>query len=114
MECLCYELGEPDASGRRSPVPIPGSEFMMEVDTVIVAIGNGSNPIIRKTTEGLEVNARGNIIVDENKKTSLDRIYAGGDAVHGAATVNLAMGEGRAAAAAINAFLKNADATSPL
>ncbi len=105
MECLRYELGEPDASGRRSPVPIPGSEFLMAVDTVIVAIGNGSNPLISQTTEGLAVNKWGNIIVDENGKSSIDGIYAGGDIVLGAATVILAMGEGRRAAAAINAYL---------
>ncbi len=105
MECLRYELGEPDASGRRSPVPIPGSEFLMEVDTVIVAICNGSNPLISQTTEGLAVNKWGNIIVDETGKSSIDGIYAGGDIVLGAATVILAMGEGRRAAAAINAYL---------
>ncbi len=105
MECLRYELGEPDASGRRSPVPIPGSEFLMEIDTVIVAIGNGSNPLISQTTEGLAVNRWGNIIVDENGKSSIDGIYAGGDIVLGAATVILAMGEGRRAAASINAYL---------
>jgi len=105
MECLRYELGEPDASGRRSPVPIPGSEFLMAVDTVIVAIGNGSNPLISQTTEGLAVNKWGNIIVDETGKSSIDGIYAGGDIVLGAATVILAMGEGRRAAAAINAYL---------
>ena len=105
MECLRYELGEPDSSGRRRPVEIKGSEFMMEVDTVIVAIGNESNPMIRQTTDGLNTNKWGNIIVDENGKTSLDRVYAGGDIVLGAATVILAMGEGRRAAASINAML---------
>jgi glutamate synthase (NADPH/NADH) small chain len=105
IECLRYELGEPDASGRRSPVPIAGSEFLMDVDTVIVAVGNGSNPLISQTTEGLAVNRWGNIIVDENGKTSIDGIYAGGDIVLGAATVILAMGEGRRAAASINAYL---------
>ena len=105
MECLRYALGEPDASGRRRPVEIPGSEFMMDVDTVIVAIGNGSNPLISQTTDGLAVNKWGNIIVDENGKTSIDGIYAGGDIVLGAATVILAMGEGRRAAAAINRWL---------
>ncbi len=105
MECLRYELGEPDASGRRSPVPLAGSEFLMEVDTVIVAIGNGSNPLISQTTAGLQVNKWGNIIVDENGKSSIDGIYAGGDIVLGAATVILAMGEGRRAAASINAYL---------
>ncbi|MCL1921243.1 MAG: NADPH-dependent glutamate synthase [Kiritimatiellaeota bacterium] len=105
IECLRYELGEPDASGRRRPVEVPGSEFLMDVDTVIVAIGNGSNPLISQTTEGLAVSKRGNIIVDENGKTSVDGIYAGGDIVLGAATVILAMGEGRRAAAAINRWL---------
>ena len=105
IKCIRFELGEPDASGRRSPVEIPGSEFEFPVDTVIVAIGNGSNPLISRTTEGLAVNKRGNIIVDENNKTSVDGIYAGGDIVLGAATVILAMGEGRRAAAAINAYL---------
>ncbi|MCL2103657.1 MAG: FAD-dependent oxidoreductase, partial [Kiritimatiellaeota bacterium] len=105
MECLRYELGEPDASGRRRPVEIPGSEFLMDVDTVIVAIGNGSNPLISQTTDGLAVNKWGNILVDENGKTSIDGIYAGGDIVLGAATVILAMGEGRRAAAAINRWL---------
>lgn len=105
MECLRYELGEPDSSGRRRPVEIKGSEFMMEVDTVIVAIGNESNPLIRHTTQGLNTNKWGNIIVDENGKTSLDRVFAGGDIVLGAATVILAMGEGRRAAASINAML---------
>jgi glutamate synthase (NADPH/NADH) small chain len=106
IECLRYELGEPDESGRRSPVPIKGSEFLMEVDTVIVAIGNGSNPLISQTTEGLQVNKYGNIVVDESGKSSIDGIYAGGDIVLGAATVILAMGEGRRAAASINAYLK--------
>ncbi len=106
MECLRYTLGEPDDSGRRRPVEIPGSEFVMEVDTVIVAIGNESNPLIRQTTPGLAVNRRGNLVVaPETGKTSIDRIYAGGDIVLGAATVILAMGEGRKAAASINALL---------
>ena len=105
LECLRYELGEPDSSGRRSPVPIAGSEFLMEIDTVIVAIGNGSNPLISQTTKGLVVNKWGNITVDETGKTSIDGIYAGGDIVLGAATVILAMGEGRRSAASINAYL---------
>jgi glutamate synthase (NADPH) small chain len=105
MECLRYELGEPDASGRRSPVAIKGSEFLMDIDSVIVAIGNGSNPLISQTTDGLSVNKWGNIIVDELGKSSIEGIYAGGDIVLGAATVILAMGEGRRAAAAINAYL---------
>lgn len=106
MECLRYELGEPDDSGRRRPVVIPGSEFTIDVDTVIVAIGNGSNPLISQTTPRLVVNKWGNIKVDESQKTSVDRIYAGGDIVLGAATVILAMGEGRRAAKAINVMLE--------
>lgn len=105
MECVRYELGEPDSSGRRRPVEIPNSEFVMDVDTVIVAIGNSSNPLIKQTTAELETTKWGNIVTDENQKTSLDRVYAGGDIVLGAATVILAMGEGRKAAAAINAQL---------
>jgi glutamate synthase (NADPH) small chain len=105
MECLKYELGEPDDSGRRRPVPVEGSEFVIDVDTVIVAIGNGANPLIGQTTEGLELNKWGNIVVDDNCKTSLEGVYAGGDIVLGAATVILAMGQGRIAAAAINEYL---------
>ena len=105
IECLRYELGEPDDSGRRRPVPIEGSEFEIDLDTVIVAIGNDSNPLIRQTTPGLETNRWGNIVVDDAGKSSLDRIYAGGDIVLGAATVILAMGEGRKAAAAMNKML---------
>ncbi len=105
IECLRYELGEPDASGRRSPVPIEGSAFTLPMDAVIIAIGNASNPLIPQTTEGLEVNRRGNIIVDENQATSIPGVYAGGDIVLGAATVILAMGEGRRAAKGINSYL---------
>lgn len=105
MECLRYELGEPDSSGRRKPVEIKGSEFMIDVDTVVVAIGNDSNPLIKQTTDGLNTTKWGNIIVDENQKTSLDRVFAGGDIVLGAATVILAMGEGRRAAKSINELL---------
>ncbi len=106
MECLRYELGEPDSSGRRRPVEIKGSEFMMDLDTVIVAIGNDSNPLIKQTTPRLQTTKWGNIIVDENGQTSIPRVFAGGDIVLGAATVILAMGEGRRAAASINALLK--------
>ena len=106
IECLKYELGQPDDSGRRRPVPIKGSEFEIEVDTVIIAIGNGANPLIGQTTPGLEMNKWGNIIVDEKCKTSIAGVYAGGDIVLGAATVILAMGQGRNAAAAINEYLK--------
>jgi glutamate synthase (NADPH/NADH) small chain len=105
IECLKYKLGEPDESGRRRPIPIEGSEFQIEVDTVIIAIGNAANPLIRQTTPGLEFNKWGNIVVDENCKTSLEGVYAGGDIVLGAATVILAMGQGRIAAAAINQYL---------
>ena len=105
VECLRYELGEPDASGRRRPLPIPGSEFQIEVDTVIIAIGNLANPLIRQTTPGLEFNKWGNIVVDENCRTSLAGVFAGGDIVLGAATVILAMGQGRIAAAAMNDYL---------
>ncbi len=105
IECLHYKLGEPDESGRRRPIPIEGSEFILNVDTVIVAIGNGSNPLISQTTPGIATNKWGNIIVDENQKTSMDRVFAGGDIVLGAATVILAMGEGRKAAKAINEML---------
>jgi glutamate synthase (NADPH/NADH) small chain len=105
IECLEYKLGAPDESGRRRPVPIEGSEFTMDVDTVVVAIGNGANPLIRQTTPDLEFNKWGNIIVDENCKTLMEGVYAGGDIVLGAATVILAMGQGRVAAAAINEYL---------
>ena len=101
-----YQLGEPDASGRRSPVPIEGDTYEIEADMVVVAIGNGSNPLITATTPGLEANRRGNIVVEEGtNKTSIDGVYAGGDIVLGAATVILAMGEGKRAAKAINAKL---------
>jgi len=105
VECLKYQLGEPDESGRRRPVPIQGSEFRIDLDTVIIAIGNIANPLIRQTTPGLEFNKWGNIVVDENCKTSMECVYAGGDIVLGAATVILAMGQGRTAAAAINKYL---------
>jgi glutamate synthase (NADPH/NADH) small chain len=105
IECLRYQLGEPDESGRRRPIPIEGSEFRIDVDTVIIAIGNLANPLIRQTTPGLEFNKWGNIVVDEDCKTSMEGVYAGGDIVLGAATVILAMGQGRIAAAAINKYL---------
>jgi len=106
LEVLSYELGEPDDSGRRRPVPIRGSEQMLPYDTVIVAIGNESNPLISQTTPRLQVDRHGHIIVDERQKTSIERVYAGGDIVLGAATVILAMGEGRKAAQAINEILQ--------
>ena len=105
MRCIRMELGEPDASGRRRPVEIPGSEFVLDVDTVVMAIGTSPNPLIKDTTEGLEVNRRGGIIVNEDGLTSRPAVYAGGDAVTGAATVISAMGAGKTAARAIDAYL---------
>lgn len=102
MECIEMELGEPDASGRRRPIPKAGSEFVLNVDTVIVAIGNSPNPLIKSTTPGLDTQKWGGIIADEDGRTSKARVYAGGDAVTGAATVILAMGAGKKAAAAIH------------
>ncbi|MBQ9885560.1 MAG: NADPH-dependent glutamate synthase [Lachnospiraceae bacterium] len=106
LECIRMELGEPDASGRRKPVEIEGSEFVLDVDCVIVAIGTSPNPLIKSATKGLEVNKRGGIIVEEETGlTSRDMVYAGGDAVTGAATVILAMGAGKTAARAIDEAL---------
>ena len=101
VECLRYELGEPDESGRRRPVAIEGSEFIIDVDTVIVAIGNGANPLLQQTTPDLKFNKWGNIVVDENCKTSLEGVYAGGDIVWGGYGTS-GDGSGRIAAAAIN------------
>ena len=102
MRCVRMELGAPDASGRCSPVEIPDSEFVLDCDCVIMAIGTSPNPLIKSTTAGLEINRRGGIVVEEQTgKTSLDGVYAGGDAVTGAATVILAMGAGKTAARAI-------------
>ncbi len=107
MTCIKMELGEPDASGRRSPVAIDGSEFLLECESVIMAIGTSPNPLIKSTTPGLEINRRGGIVVaEETGKTSLEGVYAGGDAVTGAATVILAMGAGKTAARAIDEMLK--------
>ena len=105
MECIRMKLGPPDESGRRRPIPIKGSEFVMDVDTVIVAIGRTPNPIIQRTTEGLEVTRWGTIVTDENGKTSLEGVYAGGDIVTGEATVISAMGAGKKAARAIHEYL---------
>ena len=105
MRCIKMELGEPDASGRRRPVPIPGSEFELDVDAVIMALGTSPNPLIKNTTEGLEVNRKGGIIVDEAGLTSREAVFAGGDAVTGAATVISAMGAGKLAAASIDKML---------
>jgi glutamate synthase (NADPH) small chain len=106
VELLSYKLGEPDDSGRRRPVVIEGSESLLDVDTVIVSIGNDSNPLLKQTTSELETNKWGNIIADEDGRTSMERVWAGGDIVLGAATVILAMGQGRQAAAAINKMLE--------
>ena len=105
MECIRMRLGEPDASGRRRPIPIEGSEFIMNVDTVIIAIGGTPNPIIQRTTEGLQVTKWGTIVTDENGKTSIQGVYAGGDIVTGAATVISAMGAGKKAAKVIHQYL---------
>ena len=105
MECVRMELGEPDASGRRRPIAVEGSNFIMDIDCMIMAIGTSPNPLIRSTTQGLEANQHGCIVADENGLTSLPGVYAGGDAVTGAATVILAMGAGKKAAHAIDAYL---------
>lgn len=113
MTCIRMELGEPDASGRRSPVEVPGSEFLLECDCVIMSIGTSPNPLIKSTTQGLEVNRRGGIVVEESTgKTSLNGVYAGGDAVTGAATVILAMGAGKTAAKAIDGYLSGTPDTA--
>ncbi len=101
MKCIKMELGEPDEKGRRRPIPVEGSEFVLDVDTVIISIGTSPNPLIKDTTEGLDVNSRGGIIVTEDGLTTREAVYAGGDAVPGAATVISAMGAGKPAAAAI-------------
>jgi len=105
MECVCMELGPPDESGRRRPVPVKGSEFVMDTDTVIVAVGRTPNPIIQSTTEGLAVTKWGTIVTDENGKTNIEGVYAGGDIVTGEATVISAMGAGKKAAKAIHEYL---------
>lgn len=107
MKCIRMELGEPDASGRRSPVEIPGSEFELEVDTVIMSLGTSPNPLISSTTIGLDTDKRKCIIADETGKTTKEGVYAGGDAVTGAATVILAMEAGKAGAKGIHEFLSN-------
>jgi len=108
MKCIKMELGEPDASGRRKPVEIPGSEFVMELDAVSCHLGTSPNPLISSTTKGLDINKRKCIVAEEeNGKTSKEGVYAGGDAVTGAATVILAMGAGKAGAKGIDEFLSN-------
>lgn len=107
MECIKMELGEPDESGRRSPVPIEGSNYNLDVDTVIMSIGTSPNPLIRTTTHGLDANKRGCLIVNEDMLTTKEGVYAGGDAVTGAATVILAMGAGKTAAKSIDEYIKS-------
>jgi glutamate synthase (NADPH/NADH) small chain len=107
IKCIRMELGEPDASGRRRPIEVPGSEFTLDVDTVIMALGTSPNPLIRSTTPGLETNRRGCLVVGEDGvSTTREGVFAGGDAVTGAATVILAMGAGKKAAAAIDEYIK--------
>ena len=101
------ELGEPDASGRRRPIVKEGSNFTLDVDCMIMSIGTSPNPLIRTTTEGLEANKWGCLVADENGATTREGVYAGGDAVTGAATVILAMGAGKTAAAGIDEYIKN-------
>ena len=107
MNCIRMELGEPDASGRRRPIEVPGSDFVLEVDTVIMSLGTSPNPLIRSTTPGLDTNKKGCLIVNEDEMTTRDGVFAGGDAVTGAATVILAMGAGKKAAAAIDKYLQD-------
>ena len=107
IECIKMELGEPDASGRRRPIPVEGSNFELPVDTVIMSLGTSPNPLIRTTTEGLEANKHGCLIADDNLATTREGVYAGGDAVTGAATVILAMGAGKTAAASIDEYIQN-------
>lgn len=107
VKCIRMELGEPDESGRRSPVAVPGSEFEIETETVIMSLGTSPNPLIAKTTGGLETNRRGCLVADENGATTRAGVFAGGDAVTGAATVILAMGAGRKAAAAIHEYVSS-------
>lgn len=107
MECVSMELGEPDESGRRRPVEIKDSNFVLDVDCMIMAIGTSPNPLIRSTTEGLETNRKGCLIADDNGATTREGVFAGGDAVTGAATVILAMGAGKTAAKAMDAYIQN-------
>ena len=106
VECLKMELGEPDASGRRRPVPMPGSEFLVEIDTAVISIGSGANPLLTQSTPGLTLNKWGNIVADpKTGKTMKPKVWAGGDIVTGAATVILAMGAGRLASNSMHDFL---------
>ena len=107
MKCIRMELGEPDASGRRRPIAVPDSEFMLDVDTVIMSLGTSPNPLIRSTTPGLDTNRKGCLIVDENEMTTRQGVFAGGDAVTGAATVILAMGAGKKGADSIDKYIQS-------
>ncbi len=106
MVCIRMELGEPDDSGRRRPIEIEGSEFVLDVDTVIMSLGTSPNPLISSTTKSLDINKKRCLITDENGQTSKEGVFAGGDAVTGAATVISAMGAGKTAAASIDEYLK--------
>jgi glutamate synthase (NADPH/NADH) small chain len=107
LSCVKMQLGEPDESGRRKPTAVDGSDFVLDVDSVIMALGTSPNPLIRSTTEGLETNKKGCFIVDENLMTTKQGVFAGGDAVKGAATVILAMGAGKKAAKSIDEYLES-------
>ena len=107
LECMKMELGEPDASGRRRPVPVPGSEYVLDVDTVVIAIGTSPNPLVPRSTPGLDVSRHGTVVADQKSGlTTKEGVYAGGDAVTGAATVIEAMGAGKRAAAAIDEYVR--------
>ena len=110
MKCIKMELGEPDEKGRRRPMPVEGSNFVLEVDAMIDALGTSPNPLLRMTTPGLEADKHGCLIADEKGKTTHEGVFAGGDAVTGAATVILAMGAGKTAATAIDEYIKNKNA----
>jgi len=107
MECIEMELGEPDAKGRRRPVPKPNSNFIMSVDTVVIALGTTPNPLVPATTPGLATHPEGTLVVDKDGRTTKSGVWAGGDAATGAATVISAMGAGRTAAVSINDYLKS-------
>ncbi|NOZ64653.1 MAG: FAD-dependent oxidoreductase, partial [Caldiserica bacterium] len=107
VKCLKMKLGEPDESGRRRPVPIPDSEFILDIDTLVVAIGQGPNPLLPSTVKGLRLGRKGNIEVDEKGATSIPGVFAGGDIVTGAATVIEAMGSGRKAAFSIHEYISS-------
>ena len=107
LKCIQMELGEPDEKGRRKPIEVPGSEFEMECDSVIMALGTSPNPLLRKVTPDMEYNEKGGIVADENGVTTKPGVFAGGDAVTGSATVIKAMGAGKKAAAAIDRYIKS-------